>query len=230
MTPALNELAAAFQAQNPNVLVEVQGGDTAIGWEDLQAGRAEVAALSWWDGAASAPEGYRLIPVAQDAVAVIVHPRNPITNLTSLQLRALFAGEILDWASLGGEQAEPVIVSREDGSGTRTAFESRVMGDRRVTLNALIMPTTQAVADYVATHRAAVGYLSIDAVDNRVRAVPVEGLAPSSSTAAGDAYHVTRMLYLAVREPLSPGLQAFVDFAQSPGSIAIWDKHYVALR
>jgi phosphate transport system substrate-binding protein len=228
MAPALHELAAAFQAQNPNVLVEVQGGDTANGWEDLRAGRSEVAALSWWDPANAPPDGYRLIPVAKDAIAVVVQPSNPITGVTALQLRALFGGEILDWAALGGEQGEPVIVSREDGSGTRAAFESLVMGDRRVTLNALVMPTTRAVVDYVASHRSSVGYLSLDAVDSRVRVIPVEGFLPDKGSAASGAYHLTRMLYLAVREPGSPGLQAFLDFAASPAGLAIWRKHYAA--
>ena len=92
--------------------------------------------------AAQRRKDYRLIPVARDGIAVIVHPRNPITNVTALQLRALFGGEVLDWAALGGIEGEPAIVSREDGSGTRGAFEARVMGDQRVTLNALVMPTT----------------------------------------------------------------------------------------
>jgi phosphate transport system substrate-binding protein len=230
MAPALQELAAAFQAQNPNVLIEVQGGDTANGWEDLRAGRTDIAALSWWDSMQPAADGYRLVPVARDAVAVIVHPRNPITNVTTLQLRALFGGEILDWAGLGGEQGEPSIVSREDGSGTRSAFEAGVMGDRRVTLNALVMPTTQAVVDYVASHRPAVGYVSLDAVDSRVRAVPVEGLAPTKETVASGAYHLIRMLYLATRDPAPRGVQAFLDFVQSPAGLAIWDEHYSAVR
>jgi phosphate transport system substrate-binding protein len=227
---ALHEVGAAFQAQNPNVLVEVQGGDTANGLEDLRAGRSDVAALSWWDEAQSLPQGYRLVPVAKDAVAVIVHPRNPITDVTALQLKALFGGEMLDWTALGGEQGEPVIVSREDGSGTRSTFEARIMADRRVTLNALVMPTTKAVADYVAGHRLAVGYVSLDAVDDRVRAVPVEGLLPSRQSAADNSYHLTRVLYLAVREPVSPGLQAFLDFAQSPAGAAIWSNRFAGIR
>jgi phosphate transport system substrate-binding protein len=230
MMPALHELAAAFQSQNPNVLVEVQGGDTANGWEDLRAGRSDIAALSWWDDAKQPSDGYRLVPLAKDEVAVIVHPRNPITNVTTLQLRALFAGEILDWAALGGGQGEPTIVSREDGSGTRAAFEARIMGDRRVTLNALVMPTTQAVVDYVAAHMLAVGYVTADAVNERVRAAPVEGLLPARQSAATGGYHLARVLYLAVREPAPRGVQAFLDFAQSPDGLAIWDKHHAAIR
>lgn len=235
MAPALKELAAAFQAQNPNMLVEVQGSDTANGWEDLKSGRADVAAVSWWDSSTLTPQGYRLIPVARDALAVVVHPRNSITNVTALQLRALFAGEILNWSALGAtgldpEQDEPVIVSREDGSGTRAAFEARIMGDRRVTLNAIVMPSTKAVIDYVASHRLAVGYVTLDAVDERVRTVPVEGLAPAAQDAASGAYYLTRVLNLAARDPAPAAARAFLEFAEGRAGQAIWGKHHVALQ
>ena len=185
--------------------------------------------MSWWDEAKALPEGYRLVRVARDAIAVIVHPRNPITNVTTLQLRALFGGEVLDWAGLGGPEGEPQIVSREDGSGTRQSFEARIMGDRRVTLNALVMPATGAVVDYVAAHRLAAGYVSLDAVDDRVRAVPVEGLLPSKQAAASGAYHLTRILYLAAREPSSPGASVFLEFAEGAEGQLVWAKHHVPL-
>jgi len=194
MSPALRELAAAFQAQNPNVLLEVQAGGSTAGWDDLRADGVEMAALSWWDEGQAVPEGYRLTPVGRDAVAVIMHAQNPITNVTTLQLRALFGGEILDWTALGGVTGEPAIVSREDGSGTRAAFEARIMSGRRVTLNALVMPTTEAMVDYVATHRLAVGYVTQDAIDDRIRVVPVEGLLPSTEAVRSGAYHLTRVL------------------------------------
>lgn len=237
MRPALQEMAAAFQAANPNFLIEVQRGDTANGWEALRGGRADVAALSYWDETQPAPQGYRLIPMARDAVAVIVHPSNPISNVTALQLRALFGGEILDWAALAGTtvggaapgEDEPVIVSREDGSGTRTVFEARVMGDRRVTLNAIVMPTTQAVVDYVAGHRLAVAYMTLDAVDDRVRVVPVEGLSPAKNGATS-GYYLTRILYLAARAPGSAAVRAFLEFAQGETGQQIWSTHYLGLR
>jgi phosphate transport system substrate-binding protein len=229
MIPALHELAAAFQLQNPSVLVEVQGSDTANGWEDLRGGRADIAAVSWWEESTPAPEGYHLVPVARDAIAVVVHPSNPITNLTALQLRALFAGEILDWPALGGVEGEPMIVSREEGSGTRAAFEFRIMGERRVTLNAVVMPTTQAVVDYVAAHRLAVGYVTSDSVDRRVSVVPIEGLAPNSQTVAA-GYHLVRTLYLATHAPPLHPVQAFLDFANSSAGLEGWGKHFTPIR
>ncbi len=230
MSPALRELAAAFQAKNPNVLLEVRGGGSTVGWDDLRADRVEMAALSWWYNGRTAPLGYRLTPVGRDAVAVIVHGQNPISNATTLQLRALFAGEVLEWSALGGMAGEPAIVSREDGSGTRAAFEAQIMGGQRVTLNALVMPTTEAMVDYVATHRLAVGYVTTNAADDRVKIVPVEGLLPSTEAVRAGTYYLTRVLYLAVREPPSPAAQALLDFARDPLGQLIIGKHHAPIQ
>lgn len=230
MAPALHELAAAFQVTQPNVLVEVRGGGSTVGWDELRADRVEMAALSWWDEGETVPEGHRLTPVGRDAVAAIVNPQNPISNATTLQLRALFGGEILEWSTLGGFAGEPAIVSREDGSGTRAAFETLIMAGHRVTLNALVMPTSEAMVDYVATHRLAVGYVAPKTADDRVKIVPVEGLLPSTEAVLAGSYHMTRVLYLAVREPPPAAAQAFLDFVEGPTGQSIIGKYHVPLR
>ena len=230
MAPALHELAAEFQAARPNVLVEIRASGSTVGWEELRADRVEMAALSWWDEGATAPEGYRLAPIGRDAVAAIINPQNPVSNVTTLQLRALFGGEILEWSTLGGFAGEPAIVSREDGSGTRAAFETLIMGGHRVTLNAIVMPTSDAMVDYVATHRLAVGYVNTNAADDRVKIVPVEGLLPSAEAVQAGAYHMTRVLYLAMREPPPAAAQAFLDFLEGPTGQSIIGKYHVPLR
>ena len=230
MAPALHELAAAFQTTKPNVLVEVRGGGSTVGWDELRADRVEMAALSWWDEGGAVPEGRRLIPLGRDAVAAIVHPQNPISNATTLQLRALFGGEILEWSALGNFAGEPAVVSREDGSGTRAAFETLIMGGQRVTLNALVMPTSEAMVDYVATHRLAVGYVAPNVADDRVKIVPVEGLLPSTEAVRAGSYHMTRVLYLAVREPPPAAAQAFLDFVEGAAGQSIIGKYHVPLR
>jgi phosphate transport system substrate-binding protein len=229
LAPVLGELAAALQEENPNLLVEVQGGGTKIGWDELRAGRVDVASLSHWDETQAVPDGFQLIPIARDGIAVIVHPRNPISNVTALQLRSLFGGEVLEWRGLGGIEGEPQIISREDGSGTRAAFEARVMGGQRVTLNALVMPSTSAVVDYVASHPLSVGYVSASAVDDRVRVVPVEGLLPSRTDIRSGAYYLARTLYLAAREQLTSQVRALVDFVASPAGQELIAGRFAAL-
>ena len=76
------------------------------------------------------PDGLRAVPVARDAVAVIVHPGNPVHGLTLVQIKAIYQGEMLTWEGVGGTALEPQIISREDGSGTRAAFEKPGRGRR----------------------------------------------------------------------------------------------------
>ncbi len=235
MRRALDELAEAYQRQHPRALMEVRDGDSSIGLSELQAGQTDLAAVSWKPDGQGIPAGLAAFPVARDAIAVVVHPSNRVSGLTSLQLRACFRGELLDWAAIGGsgltgQAGEPVIVSREDGSGTRAAFEALVMGDDHVTLNALVMPSSQAVVDYVAGHRNAIGYTSMGNLTDQVRAIPIEDATPSAANARAGVYDLTRLLYLYAPEPVPPATQDFLDFALSPTGQAIFARHHVALR
>jgi len=228
--PALRDLAQAFQAGRPDVLVELRLGGSAIGVGELQAGRADLAAVSWKTEAEKAPSGFQAIPIGHDAIAIVVHPANRVAGLTLLQVRALYRGETLEWRALGGAAEEPLIVSREDGSGTRSAFESLVMAADRVTFNAVVMPNSRAVVDYVASHRPAIGYVSMAALTDQVRALPVEETAPSAANVRSGRYHLARVLYLYAPAPTPPATQAFLDFALSPTGQALVAKYHAALR
>jgi phosphate transport system substrate-binding protein len=230
MTAVLSDLAASYQAGHPNVVVDIRAGDSASGLIALQAGQAEAAAISWHPKEASVPAGLRAVPVARDAIAIIVHPSNPVRGLTLLQIKAIYQGEMLTWDALGGTALVPAIISREDGSGTRAAFESLAVGGERVTLNALVMPSSAAVVGYVATHPAAIGYVTSAALTDTLRALDVEGAQPTAANVRGGAYHLSRVLYLYVPAPTPAATQAFVDFILSPAGQALVAQHHIALR
>jgi len=230
MTAALEELAQTYAASHPNVVVEVRGGGTAIGLEELQDGTADLAAVSWLANDQTQSACAHALPIARDAIAMVVNPHNPTSGLTLLQIRAMYRGETLDWAAVGGLAEEPLIISREDGSGTRQAFETLVMGSDRVTLNALVMPTSQAVVEYVASHRAAVGYVSLSVVTDTVRVLPVEGMAPIAANVRSGAYHLIHPLYLCASQSVPAATQGFLDFVLSPAGQAIIARNHVPLR
>jgi phosphate transport system substrate-binding protein len=104
------------------------------------------------------------------------------------------------------------------------------MGDDRVTLNALIMPTAQAVVDYVARHPAAVGYVSLAQVGDGVRVLPVEDVAPAAEQVQAGAYHLGRLLYLYVKTSPSADVRGFLDFVLSPAGQEIVAGHHAALE
>ena len=230
MKPALLELTDAYTQSHPNVTFVITGSGSQFGVAAVRAGQAELAAVSWPPDANPTAPGDRLTPIARDGLTIITHPRNPISGLTLLQLRALYKGEVLDWAALDGAPGEPIVISREDGSGDRQAFETLVMGDERVSLSALVLPTAEAVAAYVAEHPAAIGYVSMAQQSDAVNALPIEGLAPTAESVRSGAYHLSRLLYLLTPTRAEPQSRAFVDFVLSPAGQAIIARHHVALR
>ncbi len=226
---SLADLAAAYQAAHPYVLIDVRATDSAAGLRALSAGEADLAAVSWQDIKPAEAAGFNGAPVALDGLALIVNPANRVAGLTLLQIKALYQGATLNWSALGGPDSEPIIISREDGSGTRAAFESLVMGGERVTLNALVMPESKAVVDYVAGHPAAIGYVTAAEADARVTVLRVEDAAPTAANVKAGAYHLSRLLYL-YRSPASPAAQSFIDFALSPAGQAIIARRHVPVR
>jgi phosphate transport system substrate-binding protein len=230
MLPLSIELAAAYHAAHPHVFIEVRGGDSDIGLKSLQGREVQMAAVSWRETGTSMPGGLQAVPVARDGLALIVHPDNRIARLTSNQVRSIYRGETLTWKALGGLDAEPAVVSREDGSGSRKAFETLIMSGQRLTLDALVMPSSQTAVDYVAHHPAAVAYVSSSYVDERVQPIQLEGVMPTLTTLLDGSYRLTRLLYLCTPYPAPVITQGLLDFALSPSGQALIARRYVALH
>jgi phosphate transport system substrate-binding protein len=228
MTPLMDELVAAFHERQPQVTIDISGGGSTLGRQSAAGGQVELGLTSWLpDGP---PDGTQATTAARDGIALVVHPTNPITGLTLIQVHDLFSGRIIDWEALGGSPGLVQAVSREDGSGTRAAFESMVMGEDQVTLTALVMPNSQAVVDYVASDQNAIGYVSMGYVNGEVQVLSVEGLLPTPETASRGEYHVTQELVILTPAKVSPEVQTFLDFVLSPAGQAVVARHYGRVR
>jgi phosphate transport system substrate-binding protein len=185
MRRVLHDLTAAFSRQHPDVLFVVAGGGSTVGEQRVRSGEIDLAASTLFapaaaadaagaagagaaaagPGAAGAPptagaDSLGRVPIGLDGLALVVHPANNVAELSLVQLQAIFGGRVLDWVQVGGDPGEIALVSREDGSGARILFEERVMGAERVSLTAVVMPTSAAVVEYVAKNPAAIGYVS----------------------------------------------------------------------
>ena len=169
MLPLLSDLTAAYTEEYPHVHFAVEGGGSHVGLERLEGGEIDLAACSWLPSPEKdTPQPYVATSVAWDGIALIVHPDNPLDELTLLQVRDIYAGWRLDWQEVGGRAGDIIVISREDGSGTRAVFERRVMGEQPVTLTAIVMPSSAAVVSYVARHATAIGYVSMAYVNGQV--------------------------------------------------------------
>lgn len=230
MVPALRELADAYRQHRPNVRFELLGNGSDAGLAELKAGRVEIAAVSWQEEDGATPEGLIVTPFARDGIGVIVHPANRIAGLALNQVRRLYRGEILNWQALGGLAEEPMVISREAGSGTRRAFEAIVMAGEPVTLNAVVLPNSQAVVEQVARRPGAIGYVSMAVFTDTVRVVPLEDLLPTPANVRSGAYHLTRTLYLYSRSGTDPEVRRFLEFVVSPEGQRTIGRYHVALR
>lgn len=196
--PLAEELAASYEEAHPWVTVRVEVFNSSVSEQTLRAGGADLALLSWlWETTGEEPLWSQ--PFASDGVAVIIHPATPFAETGLAHLQGIFRGQVQEWGGM-----VLTVVSREEGSGTRAAFDSLVLGNYDVTPTGVVMPSSEAVVEYTARTIGAVGYVSTLRVGEGVRVLPVEGVLPAPATIADGSYPLSRSLYLvATAEPAS---------------------------
>jgi phosphate transport system substrate-binding protein len=142
--PLSEELAAAFMSKNPQVRIEVAGGGSGAGVKAAQTNTADLGAAS--RELKAEETGIKAITIAIDGIAVIVNPQNTAADLTMAQIKDIFTGNIKNWKEVGGNDAQITVVNREDGSGTRSAFDELVLKGEKFIDTAIIQNSTGAVS------------------------------------------------------------------------------------
>lgn len=209
--PFAEKLAEEFMRTHPQVRIDVQGGGSSAGIYAAHQGAADLGASS--RELVKTEKELLEIPIAYDGIAVIVNKRNPLENLSLEQVRHVFQGKISDWGELGMRPHPIHLITREEGSGTRNAFEELVMGKHaEITLAALVQDSNGSVREIVANDPHALGYISMGLVDPRVKAVAVDGVLPTRESVKERRYKLVRRFLLVARE-LPPGpCQDFVNY------------------
>ncbi len=223
MQPLVEELAQAYAERHKYVTIAVEDRGSLLGIELVRQGEVDIGMTSWKE-----PEDTLLwsTPIALDGIAIVVHPQNRVEGLTMLQLKDVFFGRILDWRDVRGQAGEIVAISREDGSGTRAVFEKLVMNGKRVTLTAVVMPSSRAVVEYVAEHPQAIGYVSMGYLSPEVKVLEIEEAAPTPDSVRQGSYHLLRPLFLVTRQEPTGEVKGFVDFVLSPTGQSIVGRKY----
>lgn len=212
--PFAEKLAEIFMHQHPKTLINVQGGGSSAGIYAARQGAADLGASS--RELVAAEKDLMEIPIAYDGIAVIVHPSNPLTNLTLKQLRQIFQSTVKDWGTLGLKPHPIHLITREEGSGTREAFEHLVMKKAEITPAALVQDSNGSVRELVAGDPHALGYISVGLVDKRVKAVAVDGFSPTPENIKNRTYELVRRFLLVSRTPPAGLGKSFVEFILSP--------------
>lgn len=222
------QLAESFMKKNPNVQMQVTGGGSGVGLAALINGTTEIAASS---RSIKTSEIDKLkqrfatrgvgVPIARDGLAVYLHTSNPVQELTLSQLREIYTGKITNWKQVGGKDAQIILYSRENSSGTYAYFKEFVLLNRDYAPRAQTLQGTSAVVNAVAKDVNGIGYGGA-AFAKGVRFAKVKkdeqspAFAPSLETVRSAEYPISRYLFYYLRTAPKGDAKKFIDFALSP--------------
>ncbi|MFO7996375.1 MAG: phosphate ABC transporter substrate-binding protein [Dehalococcoidia bacterium] len=225
--PLAQELADAFMADNPDVNIVVQGGGSSAGIQSVADGTVDIGAASRELKPEEETLGLVVHILARDGIAIVSHPSQNVTDLSIDHTRQIFAGNITNWSQVGGADATITVIAREEGSGTRAAFEEMVMGDDVITATAILQPSNGAIRTAVAGDPNSIGFLSFGYLDETVKAFDIDGVAATVENCINETYPVVRpLLFLTLDEPTGK-VAEFVDFCLGEEGQAIVAEDYI---
>lgn len=214
--PISEQLGKKFMAENPRVSVVVTGGGSGVGIKDVSNGKVDIGASSReLTGADPVVIKYLL---GRDAIAVIVNRANPVTGLSTLQVREVFAGAISDWHDVGGQSGNIHVIVRIEGSGTRTSFQELVMGTAKIIGTASIQESNELVRGAVAMDARAIGFISLGYVSPSIKALSVDTVPCTIDNARNGTYPIVRPLYYLTRSQAEGLVKKYIDFCLAPDS------------
>jgi phosphate transport system substrate-binding protein len=212
--PFAELLAEEYMMHHPQFHIYVQGGGSTAGIEAVQTHAADIGMSS--RSLMSGEKSLYAVTIAKDAIAIIVNPKNPIEDLPLDQIRNIFSGTIENWKELGGPLHPIVLVTREEGSGTRESFQKFMMEKEEISLEALVQDSNGAVRQVVASDPRAIGYISLGLVNEQVKALRISGVEPSITNIDNGKYRLVRpFLFVFNGEPEGQA-KSFLEFVLSP--------------
>jgi len=215
--PYVEILAEHYAQVYPEGIIDVQGGGSSAGIQAVESETADIGMSS--RSLRESEQHLWVIEIAKDGLAIIIHPDNPVMSLTADQIRGIYAADHTNWDEFGGPDANIHIITREEGSGTRSAFEELVMGDRRITPKAIVQGSNGAVRQLVTDDPHSIGFISLGLVDTGerpVKALRIDGVAASRSNVLNGDYSLYRSFLFVSKERPAENVMHFIDFIRSP--------------
>ena len=222
--PIAKAFAEAYMRANPGVNITVSESGSGNGAKSLINGTCDIADMSRFmkDTEFKAAADAGRMPVAHvialDGLPVLVHPSNPVKGLTIQQISDIYTGKITNWSQVGGPNRPIVIISRDTNSGTYETFETIVLAGEKITSSAEYVGSNGAVRQRVQSTPNAIGYAGLGFVDRTVKALEVNGIAPTQETVIAGSYPISRPLFMFTDgyPKLGSHLYRFVTFYLSP--------------
>ena len=216
MEKVINSLGESFMAANKDVKFTYNPTGSGSGIQAVSEGRCDIGLSSRALKSDEKESGLTETVLALDGIAIVVSPENPVSDLDVDTIAKIYTGEITNWKDVGGDDAEIVLIGREAGSGTRDGFES-ITGTKDSCAYRQELTSTGDVINTVSKNPNAIGYASLSAVGDSVKALTVGGVAATEDTVRDGSYVVQRPFVLVTKtgSELSPAAQAFFDYATS---------------
>ncbi|NMB61878.1 MAG: phosphate ABC transporter substrate-binding protein [Chloroflexi bacterium] len=239
--PLAETLAEAFMEGNPDVIIEIQGGGSSVGVTSAGEGTVNIGAASR-EIKSSEMETFpnlNIYTIAYDGIAIIINPELDIPTLSLEQVRGIFSGTITNFSEVSGPDAAIVVVSREEGSGTRAAFEELVMTYKDangesvtdpITESAILQQSNGQVSTVVSTTPNTIAYLSFGYLSDAVKGVAIDNVAPTVENVKNGSYGIFRPLNLLTNGPADGLAKAFIDYILSDAGQEFVAEDYITVK
>ncbi len=219
--PVAQVASEGYMKLHPGINISLSGGGSGNGIKALIDGSTDIANASRFikdkEVKLATDKGIYPVPhrIAIDAIIPIVHPDNPVSDLTIEQLSLIYQGKIRNWEEVGGNDLQIVVVSRDTSSGTYEVWEEKVLHKAKVTPRAQLQASNGAVIQTVSKNRYAIGYIGLGYMNNSVRALTVGGIEATAETALSGAYPVARPLFMFTNGWPTGAVADFITFVVS---------------
>ncbi|MHC1729098.1 MAG: phosphate ABC transporter substrate-binding protein [Syntrophobacteraceae bacterium] len=220
--PIAQKAAEAYMKEHPDVTIAVSGGGSGNGIKAIIDGTVDVATSSRFikdeEVKRAVEKGAYPVPfaIAYDCIVPVVHPSNPVANLTLEQLKGIYKAEIKNWKELGGPDLKIAVISRDTSSGTYEVWEEKVMKKERVAPAVMLQASSGAIVQAVSSNKFAIGYIGIGYVNQSVKPVTVNGIPGNEETTLSGKYPISRPLFLFTRGWPAGDALNFINYLSQP--------------
>ena len=231
VTPLMEMFADEYRKAKPHIKININGTGSGDGIKN--AGKVYQIGMSSRElTPAEQGEGLKEIVVAIDGIAVIVNNSNPVANLSIEEIKNIYTGAITDWSQVSGgaKKGKIAVISREEGSGTRGAFEELVGFSGRLLAGANESTSTGAIKAGIAGNADAIGYISLGSVDAAGKAIAVGGVTPSGDNVLNGSYKIARPFIILSGGNIHPETKAFTDWMLSDAGQEVVKKNWIPVN
>ena len=220
--PIAQTVAEAYMKEHPEVKISISGGGSGNGIKALIDGATDFADSSRFikdkEVKLAIERDQYPVPfaVAYDCIVPVVHPSNPITNLSLDQLKDIYEGKLKNWKEIGGPNRPVVVISRDTSSGTYEVWHEKVLRKSRVFPGALLQASNGAIVQVVSKNKNAIGYIGLGYVDKSVKVLTINGIEGSAETTLSGLFPVSRPLYMFTAGWPKLEILDFINFVVHP--------------